>query len=75
MLPTPTQIRAARALLNLTQEEAAVLVGISKRTWVAVEQGVASADSVQAVMGALMGAGIEFLATKAGRSRGVRLRD
>lgn len=74
MLPTPHQIRAARALLVLTQEEAADLVGVSARTWTEVEKGTASEAAVEKVMGGLMGR-VEFTASRNGKRRGVRLRD
>lgn len=74
MLPTPQQIRAARALLDLTQEEAAVLVGVSPRTWTEVERGTASEQTVEKVMGRLMGEGVDFVSSPTGRKRGVRLR-
>lgn len=74
MLPTPQQIRAARALLDLTQEEAAALVGVSPRTWTEVERGTASEQTVEKVMGRLMGEGVDFVASASGKRRGVRLR-
>lgn len=73
MLPSPQQIRAARALLDLTQEQAAALVGVSPRTWTDVERGTASEATVERVMGTLMGEGVEFVAGPGGRRRGVRL--
>lgn len=62
MYPNPSQIRAARALLNLTREELAALSGVSSRTIAHMEEGKGKPIQAtrDAVMGALMGAGIAF---------------
>lgn len=75
MFPTPSQIRAARALLALTQEEAAERAGVSPRTWTDVEKGAASQTVVERVTIVLQEAGVDFVAGRGGRRRGVRLRD
>lgn len=38
-LPTPAQIRAARAAASLSQAEAAALCGAGRRSWAAWEGG------------------------------------
>ncbi len=80
-ITTPSQIRGARAMLNLSQVETARLAGVSVETLkrlegvragVAVGQGV-SADALAKVRAALEGAGIIFIAEN-GEGAGVRLR-
>lgn len=73
MLPTASQIRAARALLGITQEEAAALVGVSGRTWTDVEKGIASEAVIERVMGVMLGQGVEFTVSRGGKRRGVSL--
>ena len=41
MTPTPSQIREARALLGLTQDKAAKLLHMARRTYSDNERGVA----------------------------------
>lgn len=62
MYPNGSQIRAARALLNLTREELAALAGVSSRTIANMEDtNRKPIQSTQnAVLGALLGAGVEF---------------
>jgi transcriptional regulator with XRE-family HTH domain len=73
---TANQIRAARALLGLSQADVAALAGVSvptvKRTEGAGKVN-ASADAVAAVRAALEGAGVVFLPQN-GEGPGVRLR-
>ncbi len=59
----PLQIRAARALLNWSQEQLAVRAGIGVRTVGSLERGGSNLEpeTVAAVVGALQAAGIEFL--------------
>ncbi|KQP62164.1 helix-turn-helix transcriptional regulator [Methylobacterium sp. Leaf112] len=61
MYPNPTELRAARALLGWTQEEAAKTSGISVRTLIAVEKGEGTTKALHNIMGALMGAGLRFM--------------
>lgn len=62
MYPNGPQIRAARALLKLSRDELAAIAGVSSRTIDNLENE--SREPIQAtqnaVMGALMGAGVEF---------------
>lgn len=62
MYPNASQIRAARALLNVTREELAAMAGVSSRTIANMEEGKGRPIQAtqNAVMGALMGAGVEF---------------
>lgn len=70
------QLRAARALLGLTQAEVAAAAGLSVPTVKRAEgQGAvaASDDAVAAIRAALEAAGAEFIAANGG-GPGVRLR-
>ncbi|WP_375453474.1 helix-turn-helix domain-containing protein [uncultured Methylobacterium sp.] len=60
MYPTPTELRAGRSLLNLTQEEMAKLAGVSVRTLISVEQGRGTIAALHSVMGAMMGMGLRY---------------
>ena len=60
MYPTSEQLRAARALLGLTQEAAAKACGVSSRTLLAVETGKGSLSALHGVMGWYMGQGVTF---------------
>jgi transcriptional regulator with XRE-family HTH domain len=70
-----SQIRAARALLNWTQQD---LVGQTRLSFTTIKRmesigtGRSSADNVQAVQNALEAAGIVFIAENGGGA-GVRL--
>lgn len=70
------QIRAARALLNLSQAEVAALAGVSVPTVKRAEGAgkvAASADALQAIKTALEAAGAVFLPEN-GNGPGVALR-
>ncbi len=69
------QIRAARALLGLSQGDVAALSGLSVPTVKRAEgQGViaASSDAIAAIRAALEASGVEFIAEN-GSGPGVRL--
>jgi predicted transcriptional regulator len=70
---TPAHIRAARALLDITQGELAAMVGMSKTAINNIERGKADpkASTLRAIESALAEAGIEFAN---GGEPGVRLR-
>lgn len=70
------QIKAARALLDLSQAEVAALAGVSVPTVKRSEGSgkvAASEDAVAAIMAALEAAGAEFIPENGGGA-GVRLR-
>jgi transcriptional regulator with XRE-family HTH domain len=61
---TPDQLRAARALLGLSQPEVATAAGVSSMTVKRAEgsgRPPASADAMAAIKGALERAGAEFI--------------
>lgn len=66
VLPSAEQIRAARSLLGLTQDEVARLAGVSRRTIVTLETGSAPVDSttMMSVVEFLNGAGVRFESTE-----------
>jgi transcriptional regulator with XRE-family HTH domain len=70
---TPTQIRAARGLLNWTVQELAEKVGIDRNTIAKIESGAyaSDAETLAAICRVLEAAGVEFTN---GRWPGVRLR-
>ena len=71
------QIRAARALLGLSQRELAVLAEIGLATVKRIEASPdirGAADTFWKIQTALEKAGVEFIATEAGRGPGVRFR-
>lgn len=73
---TASQIRAARALLGLSQAEVAALAGVSVPTVKRAEGAgkvTASSDAVAAIRAALEGAGAVFLPEN-GNGPGVALR-
>ncbi|MBS3024479.1 helix-turn-helix domain-containing protein [Acidiphilium multivorum] len=72
---SPEQCRAARALLNLSQDQLVALSGVPKRTVVRFEAAETQPQrrTVEAICSALEGAGIEFIAENGGGA-GVRLR-
>lgn len=74
MIPTPTQLRAARFLLDIGQKELAEKSGISLRTMVAVEQGKGADSSREKVVDALGREGIELSGSPDGTTLTVRLR-
>ncbi|MCF4130258.1 helix-turn-helix domain-containing protein [Methylobacterium sp. SyP6R] len=60
---TPAQIRAARAMLDITQAELAAASGISKTGINNIERGAADpkASTLASIQAALEKSGIEFL--------------
>ncbi|EBV3599760.1 transcriptional regulator [Salmonella enterica subsp. enterica serovar Virchow] len=71
---TPAQVRAARGLLDISQQELADISKVSLRTIVQVERGskAASESITQAIKLSLVAAGIEFISENGGGA-GVRL--
>lgn len=71
-MPTPAQIRAARAMLDLTQADLAKRAGISKTGLNNIERGSSDpkASTLRAIQQALELAGIEFTV---GGEPGVRM--
>jgi hypothetical protein len=61
--PSPMQLRAARTLVGLTQDEISRRVGLSQRTMVAVEMRKSSLSALHSVMGFYAGLGISFSGT------------
>ena len=75
-MTSPAQIRAARALIALSQADLSRLAGVSVSTLKRAEgtiQPPASADAVAALRAALEAAGVEFLPENGGGA-GVRLK-
>jgi transcriptional regulator with XRE-family HTH domain len=74
-MTTPAQIRAARALLGLSQQDVAQRAGVSTRTIVNLEnrdrQPIAA--TVKAVTAALVEAGVIFIPAEGGEGPGLRL--
>ena len=73
----PKQIKAARALLGLNQDELAQAAGIGSATLKRVEatdQIRGAAGTIWKIEQALEKAGIEFIAANDGKGAGVRLR-
>ena len=71
------QIRAARALLGLGQEQLAELAGVGLRTVKRIELSKELGGSARThwkIQAALERAGVEFLPAEAGKGPGVRLR-
>ena len=73
MYPSPDQIRAARALLNMHQEELAELARVSKRTIANMEAGNKAPirATLEAVMAALMSKDVRFTYDPQTKRRGV----
>ncbi|WP_413992223.1 helix-turn-helix transcriptional regulator [Labrys okinawensis] len=71
----PSQVRAARGLLNLTQQDLADISRVSLRTIVQLERGERELSSsiTQALKLSLEAAGVEFIPENGGGA-GVRLR-
>ncbi|GAN63353.1 putative transcriptional regulator [Acetobacter indonesiensis NRIC 0313] len=71
----PAQIRAARALVGLTQDDLASASGLPKRTIARVELAEVSPrqSTLSSVRAALEAAGVEFIEENGGGA-GVRLR-
>jgi transcriptional regulator with XRE-family HTH domain len=73
----PSQIRAARALLGLSQRELAVLAAIGLATIKRIEAAPdirGTADTFWKIQKALETSGVEFIPEEAGRGPGVRLK-
>lgn len=69
---TPAQLRAARALIGMTQAELAEMAGVSLPTIKRIETGSdAKMSTVQALQMALEAAGVEFISENGGGA-GVR---
>jgi transcriptional regulator with XRE-family HTH domain len=71
------QIRAARALLNINQEELAKIASVHVATIRRLETATGvrgAADTLWKLQGALEGGGVEFIPEEAGRGPGVRLK-
>ncbi len=73
---TSAQCRAARGLVNLTQQDLADASRVSKRTIVSFESDTSAPNpaTLEAVRRALEAAGVEFIPENGGGA-GVRLRD
>jgi len=71
----PSQLRAARALIEWTRETLAAAAGTTTRTLARLESGEASprASTSKAIRSALEAAGVEFIPENGGGA-GVRLR-
>ena len=72
-----SQIRAARALLGLSQRELAVLAGVGLATIKRIEAAPdirGAADTFWKLEAALERAGVEFIPAEAPKGPGVRLR-
>lgn len=63
------QVRAARAMLSMRQEDLADVSGLSRKALAAIESGraVAREPTLQRIRAALEQQGVEFLDTAAGR--------
>ena len=73
-----SQIRAARALLGLSQRELSVLAEIGLATVKRIEAAPdirGAADTFWKIQTALEKAGVEFIPTEEGKGPGVRLRN
>ena len=73
----PSQIRAARALLGLSQRELAVLAAIGLATIKRIEAAPdirGTADTFWKIQKALEAAGVEFIPEEGGKGPGVRLK-
>ena len=72
---TPEQIRAARAMAGLSQDEVASKVGLSSKTIRRAETvaNSVSEQAIAAIRAALETAGVEFIAENGGGA-GVRLK-
>ena len=76
---TPGQLRAARALLDFTQSELAMMAGVALATIQRIENSneeiSGSARTLLKLHAALVDQGVEFLAGDDSRGPGVRLRE
>lgn len=74
-MTTPDQLRAARALVGLSQSEVATMTGRTTKTIRRAESepDAVAADTIAAIRAALESAGVEFLEGN-GTGPGVRLR-
>ena len=72
---TPAQVRAARALVGMSQDQLVAASGVAKRTLARLElsEGETRGATLAAIRAALEAAGVEFIAENGG-GPGVRLR-
>jgi len=72
---TARQIRAARALLGIGQEEAAALSGIARPVYTRIENGTVRgrADTLDKIEAGFREAGIELIYAGDGKGEGVRM--
>ena len=74
MTISPSQFRAARALLDLSQEALATASGVSARTVFTIETGRKTIPATKAaVMAALLAGGVVFIPPGDDEGPGVRL--
>jgi transcriptional regulator with XRE-family HTH domain len=74
----PAQIRAARALLSLSQRDLAKLAAVGLATVKRIEAAPdvrGAADTFWKIQLALEAVGVEFISAELGKGPGVRLRD
>lgn len=64
MYPSPMQLKAARTLVGIKQDEIARRVGLSQRTMVAVENRKSTLAALHSVMGYYTGIGVVFGGTQ-----------
>lgn len=70
-LPSPAQIRAGRSLIGWSQQQLADASRTSRRTIATFEGGgTVSIETIQAMVAAIIGAGVEFIGVDG--SEGVR---
>jgi transcriptional regulator with XRE-family HTH domain len=76
MILTPAQCRAARSLLEWSQDQLAKNAGVGRSTVRDFEKGrrVPLFENLVAIRRALEGAGVEFIPAISGAGVGVRLR-
>lgn len=65
---TPAQVRGARAMLNLTQEEVATMAGLKRVAVARFETGVTDphGSTLERLQSALEGAGVVFIESETG---------
>ncbi len=69
MTITPAQVRAARAMLKMVQDDLAKKAGLSQRSLAVIETGAAKprAATIERIREALETEGIVFMETEVGR--------
>jgi transcriptional regulator with XRE-family HTH domain len=77
MILTPAQCRAARGLVDWSQDQLANNAGVGNSTVRDFEKGrrVPLDENLAAIRRALEGAGVELIPAKSGKGVGVRLRN